>query len=812
MSYTNYNDIYLSNQNDICSSPNRINRTSNLFGTYKFKKSNKTPIIKITKNIKKNFFTHNKKVLSKNFIKENYLYNHDKILTYHQNLKNEKDKRCKTFDMDKENRIYKHLNCLHKYMLRGKLVQSKLYKLIEKSANDKYIKKKREKEKNTFITMIDEEDLNENEKKENPKTPNPYKDVINYNINNLKKFKLFKNYKDEGINSGASYKFNKNTPLFNFSKNATGVKNMKYDKINFFPESQLKSYLYREDKDDVNNNIYKKILSHNEAYNSNTKSLELSNLKPISLPQIKFNSSLNNYFKYILEGNQNDKDALSKTSIAKLRFQIINKTLSENYKKTLENKEYPINLADTMFHYYLKQQKYFFAFDDLYKKYLSFLFLEIKKCNLQLNNLLEKREKIFNENNIILKKISDLKEEIKKYEDFKRLCLMVKYKAKDINDIPLEFLSIYGIKLNNNTITEETKDQNINKRKEEIKIRSAKRPKKTIIYNVNKKRESNFKEKNRSSVSIGNKIIMTQEKPVFENIDEFFQKYNEGNDNILKKFAIYNNYFYEKKDYESEFKIEKEIEQSANSKYIKNLIKKYSEELDVLKEKNQRLTAFKIYLLNIKDQDYNNHNYIKPNLINNKDIENKNNNSFSFYIEENKHSISLFKIYNKVREILLNPEINIEDLLKINKLYSIIKEKKTIKDIKLNGNTYSKEVFHIKVLELLYLKLINLRKKCLTNSYLRRKYIRIKNEREKELKIYKAKKTVLDQQLYLMKRNDEIIDKNNKITFAQNKRVDLYNKRYLYDDIIKNKKKIKQKINKSKIESESDNNYNLISY
>ena len=182
--------------------------------------------------------------------------------------------------------------------------------------------------------------------------------------------------------------------------------------------------------------------------NKKNKEIDSIKLKPISLPCIKFNNSLNDYFQYILEGNINDKLTLAKTSIAKLKFETTNKALSEQYKTTLEKREFPIDLANIMFYYYLKEQKYFFEFDDLYKKYFQYLYLEIKKNNEELNDLRKIKEKVFKENNLIIKKITDLKEEVKIYEAFKKLCLKIKYKTKNINDIPLEEIKKYGIDLN----------------------------------------------------------------------------------------------------------------------------------------------------------------------------------------------------------------------------------------------------------------------------------------------------------------------------------------------------------------------------
>ena len=825
MSY--YNDFQIFNENYITKSPNRFNKTYTALNAYKFIRTQKTPVIKIAKNLKKNFFDHNnKRILSHNFLKDNYIYNHEKILTFHQNKLLDKDKRCKTFNINREKNSFKKMTSLHKSLLKGKLLKSKIYKSIEKSANDNYLKKKREKEKNTFITMIEEDNSNENgnifnfekenENSETPFTPKIFEEK-NYNImDKTKQNKILKSYKNDNNDIDKANKNSKNetnTISINFSTNITSLSNIKFD------------YNKIKNKNDNSNKIkLKKKVSFNEPLKKEIK--KEFNLKPISLPCIKFNNSVNNYFTFALKSHKNSKDTLSKTCIAKLRFEIIKQTLLENYKTTLEKKEFPKDLYNAMFNQYIKEQKYFFEFDDLFKKYLAFLSQEIKNNHLELNILLEEREKIIYENNIILKRITDLTEELKIYEAFKRLCLLVKFKTKNIEDIPIEEIIKYGIKLHllNNKdrlklekkieIKKENKSD-VHEGEEEHLYKSPKRNHRKTTKRLNKKRVSDFQKKNSLNILVEKNL---NAPPIFENINEFFQQIGEENNNIYKKYEIYNISFYEKKDLESEAEKENNIDQSPNSKYNRYLLKKLTNELSFLKDKNQKLNLYKKQLIEKKMQEENN-NSIFPlyELSNESDNiyylhKEKNNLEKGFYLEENEHTITLFTIYKKVRDILLNPEINIEKILNINKLYNIIKEKKAIKDIKFNGNSYSKEIFHIKILELVYLKLIQWKKRCLKNNYLRKKYLKIKNEREKALKIYKSHQKLLQGQIYLMKRNEIIIDKTNKITVLQNKKNDPYYKKYLHDEVIKKEKKLKEQNNIFKLESEADKYYNLIQY
>jgi len=848
MSYTN--EFNLHNEDQIynsTNSPNRFNRTYNILGHFNNFKSSRTHSINITKNLKKNIFSHNKRI-SQDYLKENYFYNHEKILTLCQNNKIEKEKRCKTFDINKQKKIFKSLGSLHRNLLKNRLTQSNLYKLIEKSANANYIKEKKERERNTFITMIEEDNKDENnmldlEKEESllNKRINEEINITNdyyfnnyiENYNDIKKNKLLKNYNYN--NNIISNKRKKNAMLLKFNKNITNKKilisNYNYNNKsnNILSEPKLNSYNNKDNK----KNILKKKVNFNQTCIEKNKSLDLSKLKPIFLPCIKFNSTLSNYFQYIIEGNRNDKHTLAKTCIAKLRFEIINKALMEHYKTTLEKNEFPINLVNTMFNFYLKGQKYFFEFDDLYKKYLAFLSLEIKKYNLELNDLLEQREILFNENNIILKQIIELKEQIKMYEAFKRLCLMIKYKKRNIEDIPKEEISKYGIindlnNTNKNDIIEEKMKQKEEDNKNKDDDSESNFPQKPLsksfrTNSIKKRGGSNNKERKRGSFFFEKKdIIIYQQIPIFENIDEFFKRFAEENEALFKHYEIYNNSYYEKAKLKFDIQDENKIEQSPESKYNSNIVKKMNKELFLLKEKYKKLNIFKNTLLGKKNKNPNNINQLSLFNINNNENENnkteKNKNiinadKIKFVLDENEKNISLFKIYKKVRSILLNPEINIEKILKDKKLYNIIKEKKTLKDIRFNGEVYSKEVFHIKILELVYLKLIEWKKKCLNNKNTRKHYLKIKNEREKFLKIYKCKQKLIDDQIHLMKRNDIIFNKTNKITILKNKRIDPFYKRYLFEDIIKNKElKKKKDNNKSGYESENDIFFNYFQY
>ncbi len=820
MNYSKDKDknLHIYNEDNIYCSPRRFNRTYNTFNQYTFLKSSKTHTIRLTKNVKKNFFSHNKRILSENYLNNNYFYNHEKILTYHQN-----NKKSKTLYSTKKQKIMKNLSLTHKNMLKNTLTQSKLYKLVVKTARENFLKKKREKD--TFITMIENNQDEKNEilsfEHDETQTMHKTKEESNDANEQSNKINNRKSKLKQTKNDIMSKKMKNNTMLLDFNKKIINIKKANFSNNNILlSEKDLNSY----SKDRNYNNIHsKKKVSFNNTYTEKNKSFDLSRLKPISLPCIKFNNTIDNYFKYMIEGTRNDKHLLAKTCIAKLRFEIINKALIEHYRTTMERNEFPVNLANTMYDFYVKGKKYFYEFDDLHKKYLAFLYLEIKKHNLKLNELLDEIENLSSENNKILKLILDKKEQIKMYEALKRLCLMIKHKTRNINDIPEEEFTKYGIinefiNKNNNNEEKKIKGEESKKNKEELSKNARKKlfsNKNLIRTSSSKKRVSCIKEKKRASSFFEKKhFVIKQQIPIFNTTDEFFKKFEEGNEDLFKIYDLYSNSFYEKMELKSEIQDENRIEQSSDSKFTHNLIKKRNNELMLLKEKNKRLINFKNILLGKK-----NHNKSQIILFNNNNDEKSNNNisekteNIKFVLDENEKTVSLFKIYKKVRAILLDPEINIENILKDRKLYNIIKEKKTLKDIRFNGEVYSKEVFHIKILELIYLKLIEWKKKCLNNKNTRKHYLKIKNEREKFLKIYKCKQKLIDDQIHLMKRNDIIFNKTNKITILKNKRIDPFYKRYLFEDIIKNKElKKKKDNNKSGYESKNDIFFNYFQY
>jgi hypothetical protein len=407
---------------------------------------------------------------------------------------------------------------------------------------------------------------------------------------------------------------------------------------------------------------------------------------------------------------------------------------------------------------------------------------------------------------------------------------MIKYKTTNIQEIPNEELIKYAIKNRRKSVIniisngEKQTTTNESESKEANSNANKNIPRKSLGYSFSLvKKRGSLKLNNSNTIKEKMKFIsnsknpeVSPQLPIFEKSDELFKKLGEEYNKIFKKFEMYNKSFYEKKMVEFDIMKENESEQTIDMMNTNKMIQKMTKELVFLKEKNKKLILFKNAILNIKIKNKSNSEIMlsKMNDINN--IENNdndsNNNNTLNYKEENEKSITLFQIYKKVKEILLNPEINIEKILNINKLYHIINEVKTKKYIRLNGELYSKEIFCIKILEKLYLELIMWKKSCLKNKNLGARFLKYENEREKDLKMYKNNQKILEQKMYIIKRNKEILDKANKVAVFKNRKIDPFPKRYLHDNIIKKHLNDQNKINNQRKEKDSDNFYNNLEF
>ena len=94
---------------------------------------------------------------------------------------------------------------------------------------------------------------------------------------------------------------------------------------------------------------------------------------------------------------------------------------------------------------------------------------------------------------------------------------------------------------------------------------------------------------------------------------------------------------------------------------------------------------------------------------------------------------------------------------------------------------------------------------------LREKYIKIKTERDKEIKYLKCEQKLIEDKFNKMKKNEEIMNKNTKVIVLRNKKFDPFYKKYIADKIIKKRLTSKEHLNRLKLENENDK-YNYLYY
>ena len=662
---------------------------------------------KLIHNLKKTFIKDHMPNYSRNFFGINYMYNQKKVMSLHKNMKSI-SKKWKNYHYEN---AYKSINSLHKNSLKNKILQTTMYKSIEKTANDNYLKQKNKKKKNTFITTIEEDD-------------------------DIKNNKLFIEL-NPSINNNESEK--------------------------------IKSY------NDLNiNNLS---LSH---YYSRNKSFNKNILTNISLPCITFSGYLNS-----LNTNPNHRSSLAQTCLSKLRIEVINQQLNESYKTFFEKRDFPVGLTESMFRFYLKNQKYFLFYDDLIKRYLYFLENEIKNNIIILGHLTTQRDKLLKENEVILKKILNLEDQIRIYESFNNIYLNFKNDAKIIspslpNKIPIKS-KIEGrkstyIPLKRSSIKSPIKRlSNISKRKELFKRRETQQ-KITFKY-------SKFGLQKKQSLVSG---IPKKARELFKNTQEIQEIFEEKDKSVFKAYNKYINVVYNLGELSLEHDKEKEsINKNPDLIEIFNALDRKKRELIILKIKNRDLMEYKNSLINKRKEE--------------KNEEDENDGIYG----------NSYEIIIKLKEILLNIPMNLEKILNIKNLYGILKEKSDSHYLYHKGKVYTKELFLLKALELFYLKIELWKKKCLDDKNLRGKFIQIKAERDKEMKYLKCEQNLMEEKINEMKKNKAIINKNNKIIVLRNRKFDPFYKKYIGDVIIRKRMKSKEYLDKLKQgnENEKYNNY-----
>ena len=541
-----------------------------------------------------------------------------------------------------------------------------------------------------------------------------------------------------------------------------------------------------------------KIKSNIEIENNNTnlyikyiKSLNLNNKTPkktteVSIPNIKFSSILQNYFSDILsnndilssseiESNKESIDTIIKRKNAKFRYKIINKIQREKLLRLAEENE-TISFITNKLNLFKIIEKYFYKLNDSFRRYIIFLFNKINHGNKELKLLWQKKSKLLKEIFEIKKKINLVSEKRHLLIDMKLLCIMIKYGVKSLKELPLSIYKKYNI---DKTIRNNSPKRKIEKflmkrikfqrRRSYAKLeipeniltiqqrRRAITPKHKINYkiieegfikqNVRKKRRT-IEVPNNNNNKYRKKKALVQFQ-IFNNAEELMQRFQDIENKIKDSYNQYNKIF--------SMNIQLKVEKKELDDYYEHYMSgKYEEQLIIELKKEK--------LLNKKLLDKRDEIYFGVNNTNKKG-----------------------EIYNKLKNIILNFDINIEKFLEVSNVYDTIKNKDR-KKVNYNGKRFSKEMFILKIIELLLTKLIEWKYKLYENTNLKKEYLALKKDHLKKKTAFRVKQKKHEDYLKRLKTVDKMIAKNNNMLFLPIKKYDPFEKKLLEKMIIKKQK------------------------
>ena len=410
--------------------------------------------------------------------------------------------------------------------------------------------------------------------------------------------------------------------------------------------------------------------------------------------------------------------------------------------EAIEIKLYNQKLAN----YYL--EKYMVILND----YILYLYSVINKEKDIIYELVSKKNELQLEIIQIYSQINKIEKILEQNKQYKIFLLLLKYKVKDITLIPENELLKYGIRIlkkekiqnniNDNLLTKRSKS------KDKKKLQGRRLSIKTMVK----------RKKKRSSVFETDNLVFEQDideksnPKIFDNIDEIIYHFDYL-DNKLR--GLINNYYDSKIEKEI---LEKEInEEKMDYEKIEDenhgLISSMRNEINILKEKNTFLQRKKIY---IDDNS------------------------------KKSKSISQNIIFSKIKNILMNIPINIENEFKFENFYSYINTE--FKEILIKGKKYNKCLYGLKKLEIIFLYYSDLNKKYQTNIKIAPLYKTITSEKEQQKRLEKNVENRYNERRKREIISEKVIEKNRKIIIVSRRKV---NKYQLYED--EKRKSLKKK-------------------
>ena len=581
-------------------------------------------------------------------------------------------------------------------------------------------------------------------------------------------------------------------------------------------------------------------LEQNNFENSSKNRIIFTSEPATKVLNYKFNDAIGNidnnvYCEGKLTSFRGIRNGLTEQILSKFKFNIINRIKKEFYKTQFEIQQNPLNFLKEYEIFQETNKKYYFIYQILIKKYFGYLYNQVDEEKYKLMILNEEREKLKEENFQLLKKINNKNEKLLFYQNFLKLLMKIKYNTNSLDKLSNEYLTRYGIKVSplktNESISlnkkflkrfshfliTETKDKN--RPKLFRKTTKASLSSKNTIASLNKK--NNYNEINKSNKDFKRlkskenskqKINLFYERkksveykiskkvPIFKDVEELFERLK-GIDNHLKDL------YKESSDKRYMIQILKtELYKEKGRIQVDKNLENNNIELEYLKEELKKIKSQNLLYINcikfLNDNKNNNYIEYKPKIADKHTLKE----NITDDKDEKKKKVNFA---DKLISILLQLKINIEEFIDCPGIYSFLKSPQEIK-INNQGREYMKILFCIKIIEIIFLKLMEKRREYLSNNKTRNHYLELEEimDRNNKLnKIYEKREEEIKQRI---KKEKEILIKSTKVPILPIKKDDPFSYN-IYFEQFKKKEKERLKILKKNEQIDAIFN-NFISY
>ena len=631
--------------------------------------------------------------------------------------------------------------------------------------------------------------------------------------------------------------FNINTPtkkdsiISNLTKSVTSNGFHAYNLTNYETHKNLTNINILNDKDTFINKKQENIESKN-IYKDDI-SLQLNEItKPLNY---KFNDIIGNmnnslYCQGKLTSTRGLRNGLTEQIISKIRYSVINKIKKEFYKTQTEIQETPLDILKKYEFLQTKNKKYYLIFEDIIKKYFRYINTQIDDEKYHLFVLKEQRESLKQQIVSIHKKIKNQNDKLNFFQNFMKLLIKIKYNTLSLNTIPENEIKKYGVKISlpNNPSRDKKKKtfilitdikgnyMDFGKRKKTInhtnnkKINQLNHNQKTNRFDTSidfqhhytsMKKNQNFLKKSLRLRSKNQIDTIDPKVPIFKTADELFIRLKDIESYLHDLYKEYSDKKYMIQILQEEMNKEKSKEKT-DIKIVHNI-----EEIEILEEKLKKIKEQNTTLVNLRDflnlkkgdnnieYKYNNTNDINDN--NNEDEDEDEGEEIKIEINEmTNRKRKKINFSDKLISILLKFDINIEEFIECKDIYRFLKSPKEIK-IKSQGEKYMKTLFCVKVLEMVYFKLMEKREEYLSNMKTKDMYLKYEEEVDRNNNLKKSREKREREINQRLKRDKEILIKTSKIPIILRKRDDPFSNNIYYERFKKFEKERLKKLKKN---------------